>query len=102
MFIIILLITILLIRLVEFYLFMKRINKLCHKYDWSYVEHNEELLLNMINDKEYYTYSDWSAYSFLYLNGPSPLNMFFSFKPLTIESQYNDYVIEKIKKYEIK
>jgi hypothetical protein len=46
--------------------------------------------------------SEWSAYNFLFLNGPRPLSMFLSFKKLTIECQYNKEVIDRLKEYEIK
>jgi hypothetical protein len=52
-------------------------------------------------EDNYYLYSEWSAYNFLFLKGPSPINMFFSLKPLTIEKQYNPYVVNKLKEYEI-
>ena len=52
-------------------------------------------------DKNYYMTNKWSAYNFLWLNGPSPLSMFLSFKSMTIENQYNKEVVDRIKKYEI-
>jgi hypothetical protein len=56
----------------------------------------------MENENGYYLTSEWSAYNFLFLKGPSPKQMFLSFKPLTIEYQYNKEAVDKIKKYEIK
>jgi hypothetical protein len=89
-------------RIIEFYLFMKKLNKICHKYDWKYVNKNPMGLVAIIKDrKTYYLTSEWSAYNFLYLKGPSPKNMFLSFKRLTIESQYNKEVIDRLKEYEV-
>jgi hypothetical protein len=59
-------------------------------------------LVAIIKDrKTYYLTNEWSAYNFLYLKGPSPKSMFLSFKRLTIESQYNKEVIDRLKEYEV-
>lgn len=81
-------------------MFIQKVNKLCGKYDWKFVETNEEKVLDIIK-KDYYMNNEWSAYNFLYLQGPNPLNLFFSLKPLTLEAQYNKEAIEKLKQYEI-
>lgn len=89
-------------RIIEFRFFMKKLSKVCHKYDWKYVNKHPMCLLDMIKDrKKYYVNSEWSAYNFLFLKGPSPKNMFLSFKKLTIESQYNKEVVDRLKEYEI-
>ena len=59
------------------------------------------MLILEIKEKDYYLTSNWSAYNFMFLKGPSPIAMFFSFKILTIENQYNNEVIDKLKKYEV-
>ena len=97
----ILLLTLVTVRIIECYLFIKKVSKACNNYDWKHVETNELLLLEMLEKDDYYTTSDWSAYNFLYLKGPNPLTMFFSLKPITIEAQYDKLVVEKLNKYEI-
>lgn len=89
-------------RVIEFVLFMKKVSKVCHKYDWKYVNKNPMHLLDIIkNRKTYYMTSEWSAYNFLFLKGPSPKSMFLSFRRLTIENQYNKEAIDRLKEYEI-
>jgi hypothetical protein len=90
-------------RIIEFRIFMKKVSKMCNKYDWNYINENPMCLLDkMENENGYYLTSEWSAYNFLFLKGPSPKQMFLSFKPLTIEYQYNKEVVDKVRKYEIK
>ena len=89
-------------RIIEFILFMKKVSKTCHKYDWKYVNKHPMCLLDMMKNREgYYMTNDWSAYNFLYLKGPSPKSMFLSFKKLTIENQYNKKIVDRLKEYEI-
>lgn len=89
-------------RVIEFILFMKKVSKVCYKYDWKYInKHPMNLLDFMKNRKTYYLTSEWSAYNFLYLKGPSPKSMFLSFKRLTIESQYNKEIVDRLKEYEV-
>ena len=81
---------------------MKKLSRLCHKYDWKYVNKNSIHLLDIMkNRKTYYMTSEWSAYNFLFLKGPSPKSMFLSFKRLTIENQYNNDVLTRLKEYEV-
>jgi len=94
---------VLVVRYIEFSIFMKKVSKICNKYDWKYINENPECLVDkMENENGYYLTSEWSAYNFLFLKGPSPKQMFLSFKLLTIEKQYNKEAIDKLKKYEIK
>jgi len=94
---------VLVVRYIEFSIFMKKVSKICNKYDWKYINENPECLIDkMKNENGYYLTSEWSAYNFLFLKGPSPKEMFLSFKPLTIEKQYNKVAVDKLKKYEIK
>jgi hypothetical protein len=88
------------IRLVECYIFIKKVNKVCGEYDWKHVDANAELLLEIL-EKDYFLTNKWSAYNFLYLKGPNLLSIFFSFKPITIEAQYDNKAVEKLKIYEI-
>jgi hypothetical protein len=89
-----------LVRVLETYLFIKKVSKVCHQYDWKQVN-NDDMLILEIKEKDYYLTSNWSAYNFMFLKGPSPLSMFFSFKILKIENQYNNEVVDKLKKYEV-
>ena len=89
------------VRALETRSFLKRVSKLCYKYDWKLINENPELLLVKMADKDYHLTNEWSAYNFLFLKGPSPLSMFFSFKSMTIENQYNNEVVDRLKKYEI-
>lgn len=87
------------IRALECFLLIKRVSKACHKYDWKFVNENEIFVLE-IQKENYHLTQKWSAYNFVFFNGPSPLNMFFSAKPLTIENQYNNEVVNRLNKYE--
>jgi hypothetical protein len=98
---IMIILAILIVRGVELYLFLKRVSKTCHKYDWKHVDHNGLLLIDMLTDEDYTKTREWSAYNFLFYNGPSPLEMFLSFKSLKIETQYDKEVVKKLRKYEI-
>ena len=93
---------VLVVRYIEFSIFMKKVSKICNKYDWKYINKHPMCLLDKIkNENGYYLTSEWSAYNFLFLKGPSPKDMFLSFKPLTIENIYNKEAIDRLKKYEI-
>ncbi len=84
------------IRAVKFRKFMKNITKVCHMYDWKHVDEHGELLLEIIKDN-YWLTSKWSAYNFMYLQGPSPWRIFFSFKKLKLDNFYDRLVIESVK-----
>lgn len=88
------------IRLIECYLFIKKVNRVCGQYDWKYVETHEEKLLEML-EKDYFVEGEWSAYNFLYLKGPNPLTLFFSLNYLRLENQYNNDALDKLRTYEI-
>jgi len=89
------------VRALETHLFLKRVSKVCYKYDWKVINENPELLLIKMADKDYHLTHGWSAYNFLFMKGPSPLSMFLSFKSMTIENQYNNEVVDRLKQYEI-
>ena len=94
---------ILLARYFEVKIFLKKVSKVCNKYDWKYINDNPECLLDkMKNENGYYLTSEWSAYNFMFLNGPSPKEMYLSFKPLTLKNVYDKEVLDRINKYEIK
>jgi hypothetical protein len=64
------------------------------------VDENPLLLLDIVKDK-YFVTSEWSAYNFLFLKGPSPLSMFFSFKHLTMENIYCKRALTRLKRHEV-
>ena len=84
------------IRAINFRKFIKNITKVCHIYDWKHVDEHGDLLLEIIED-DYWIKSKWSAYHFMYLKGPSPWRMFFSFKNLSLENFYDKKIIEKVR-----
>ena len=84
---------------IDLYFFLKNVSRTCHKYDWKHVDHNGSLLVEMLTDEDYTKTREWSAYNFLFYKGPSPLEMFFSFKSLKIETQYNEEVVKKLRQY---
>ena len=86
----------LIIRVIKFRKFMKNITKVCHMYDWKHVDEHGELLLEIIEDN-YWMSSKWSAYNFMYLQGPNPWRIFFSFKKLKLDNFYDPTVIETVK-----
>jgi hypothetical protein len=90
----------LIVRTIRVYYFIKQVSKVCDKYDWNFVEDNERYVIDIMKEN-YYLNCEWSAYNFLFLNGPSPTDLFFSLKPLTIENQYDSISVDKLKKYEI-
>ena len=95
-----LLILVILLRVVQVYLFIKQVSRECDIYDWMSVDENPLRLLEILED-DYYVTAEWSAYNFLFLKGPSPLSMFFSFKRLTIENIYRKEVVARLNGDEI-
>lgn len=95
-----LLILVILLRIVQVYLFIKQVSRECDIYDWMSVDENPLRLLEILED-DYYVTAEWSAYNFLFLKGPSPLSMFFSFKRLTIENIYSKEVVARLNGNEI-
>lgn len=93
---------ILIVRGIDLYFFLKKVSRTCYKYDWKHVDHNDLLLIDMLTDEDYTKTREWSAYNFLFYKGPSPLEMYLSFKSLRIETQYNKEVVEKLRQYETK
>jgi len=84
------------IRLIQFRKFMKNITHVCHLYDWKHVDENGDLLIQII-EKDYWLTSKWSAYNFMYLQGPNPWRIFFSLKKLKLENFYDQQIIQKVK-----
>lgn len=88
-------------RIVEYLIFIRRVNNICHTYDWKYIDEHGYPVVDVLKDEDYYLKCKWSAYNFLFMDGPSPLSMIFSFKKLNIESQYNKKSVNKLREYEI-
>lgn len=84
------------IRLVQFRRFLKNISTICHMYDWKIIDEDPEKLLEILKDG-YYSKAKWSAYNFLFLKGPSPLSIYFSFKKLDIYNFYNKEIVDKVR-----
>jgi len=95
-----LLVLVILLRVIQVYLFIKQISRECDIYDWMSVDENPLRLIEILED-DYYVTAEWSAYNFLFLKGPSPLSMFFSFKRLTIENIYSKEVVARLNGDEI-
>lgn len=96
----------LVIRGIEYRLFVKKTMRACHVYDCAHAakrfeEHNDASLVREMFSDGYELSSDWSAFNFVMFEGPSPITMFFSFKPLTINSQYDSEVVKKLNRYAI-
>ena len=60
------------------------------------VDENGDLLIQII-EKDYWLTSKWSAYNFMYLQGPNPWRIFFSLKKLKLENFYDQQTIQKVK-----
>jgi hypothetical protein len=99
-FILIFLLTVITTRIIQVYLFIKQVSKKCDIYDWRCVDENPMLMFEII-EHDYFIRSEWSAYNFLFLKGPSPLHMFLSLKSLTIENIYNETAVAKLNRHEI-
>jgi len=99
--IVVFILIVLITRIVEYLIFIKRVSKICSDYDWKYIDDHGYPVIDVLEDEHYYLKCEWSAYNFLFMKGPSPLEMIFGFKRLTIESQYNENSVEKLKKYEV-
>jgi len=93
-------ILVILLRVVQVYLFIKQVSRECDIYDWMSVDENPLRLIEILED-DYYVTAEWSAYNFLFLKGPSPLSMFFSFKRLTIENIYSKEAVARLNGNEI-
>jgi hypothetical protein len=89
------------VRVLQVYLFIKKVSKVCADYDWKHIDHNTDLLLEWMKGDDFYMSREWSAYNFMFMKGPNPLLMFFSLKPLTIRGQYTIEIVERLGKYNI-
>lgn len=79
------------VRGIQLYLFLKKVSELCNIYDWKHADKHGFPAIEILEKNDYYMTSKWSAYNFLFIQGPDPMLMFFSLKPLRIEEQYNKY-----------
>lgn len=96
-------ILILVVRIFEFVLFIKKVDQVCNAYDWKYVEnpHNIKYIRDLLTDSDYYVKHDWSAYNFMVMRGPSLWKIFFSLTILNIENIYGKESIERLREYEV-
>lgn len=99
---IILILVIFFIRLLQLFKFIGNISKVCYIYDWKCVDEDPEVKFLEILEEGYYEKCEWSAYNFMFLKGPSPIFMYFSFKPLGLESFYDKEIINKVKNKVVK
>ncbi len=87
-------------RYIQWRLFMKKVSKICYQYDKSYVfgkDHIPELIAKMKDPDGYYVYSEWSAYYFLFLQGPDPYAILISLKAYRLENFYSATSIDKLR-----
>jgi hypothetical protein len=101
---IILLAVLVVVRYIEWKLFLKKLSKLCHDYDKKVVRKNgtvDYIYLVYFRDKNYFVYSEWSAWYFLYhKGGPDIYTMFFLPKRLTFDNIYDKQLLDRIYNYE--
>jgi len=91
----------LIVRVIELLIFLKKVSKICHTYDWKYIDKHGYPLIEVMENDKYYMTSEWSAYNFLFIKGPNPFLMLFSLKPLRVEKQYNKEAVNKLREYEV-
>ena len=99
---VVLTIAIIVTRIIQTYMFLKLVSKLCNIYDRNYMnEHSDENLQVLLDylAKDYHLTSEWSAYQWVFFKGPNPWLMPFSLKPLTIEGQYGESTVRKFIDY---
>ena len=89
-------------RVVQTYKFLKTVSKLCRIYDRNYLnkwgDTNIQIVLDYIKE-DYHLTAEWSAYQWVFFNGPNPWLMPFLMKPLTIEGQYGKSTVDRFTEY---
>lgn len=91
-------------RIFQVYRFLKLVSKLCHIYDRNYVNEHGDIDINVVLDyikKDYHLHAEWSAYNWMFFEGPSPYSIFFSNSSLTIEEQYGKEVVDRLARYTV-
>jgi hypothetical protein len=100
---IILLAVMLVVRYIEWKLFLKKLNNFCYEYDRKFVLNNVDndyRYLVVLFDKDYMIHSEWSAYYFLFhKGGPDIYVMFFMPTILTLENIYDKELLDRVKNY---
>jgi hypothetical protein len=91
-----------LIRLYKWRVLVKSISKLCYNYDKKYMTEHNEALIEKLTTNKYHLKCEWSAYKFLFFDGPNPIGYLFSFKKLDIYNIYDNEIIDKVKNFETK
>jgi hypothetical protein len=98
-FIFFILLFLLFLRFIKVYRFINKVSTLCYIYDWNYcIRENNEYLSEVLKEK-YYEINEWSAINWFLYDGPTFIELFFSFKSLTLEIQYSKDKIYKLRKY---
>ena len=80
--------------------FMRYISKICDRYDKQCIfkaNRIPELIAKLKDPDAYFLHHDWSAYHFLFLKGPHPYPILFSFRAYKIENFYSTSVIERLR-----
>lgn len=97
---VIILLIALIIRIIELYLFIKKVSATCNKYDWAFIDKHGYPLVDLIKGGDtYYVTCSWSAYNFLFLKGPHPLYMFFFPGIISFSNQYTDLQLNRLAKH---
>jgi hypothetical protein len=89
------------IRFIQMKKFLKNISTICYMYDWKIVDEEPEKLLEILKEN-YYIEAEWSAYNFLFLKGPSPFSIFFSFQVLDIYNFYERSIVDRVRNKVVK
>jgi hypothetical protein len=86
------------IRCLELYCFLSKVETVFREYDRNYINAHEDLVPEYIKDKYYFT-AEWSAFYFAFRKGPSIFKMFFKLNLLTFENIYSKETINRLKEY---
>lgn len=78
-------------RFVETRKFIRSVTNLCNHYDMMMLAEDPERIRDILEDRP----KEWSAFVFLLAKGPSPIFIYFSFKPLCMQSFYPEYELSK-------
>jgi len=91
---------VLVIRVIRWYKFIQYVSHVCYLYDKDYTYKNNDAAVEKLTIKKYYKKCDWSAYKFLFFDGPNPFIYLFSFKKLDIYKIYDNELVRKVLFYE--
>jgi len=88
------------IRVIMWYRFVQYVSHICYLYDKKYTYKNNEACVEKITIEKYHKKCDWSAYKFLFLDGPNPFIYLISFEKLDIYKIYDNELVKKVLFYE--